>query len=116
MKIKEYILKILIIALTLVVIAGLVGVLFSPDIRGNVVGLVSELLDEGLVGYIVIIVLPYLFFFPVYKLIKNIYKVGSIGEALSLSILKNGIEKKIDIVIYLGLPILLLLFIFLGSP
>ena len=115
MKIMENIRKILIIGLTLVVIAGLVGVLFSPDIRGNVVGLVSELLDRGLVGYIVIIFyLPYLFFFPVYKLIKNIFKVGSIGEALSLSILKNGIEKKIDIVIYLGLPILLLLFIFLG--
>ena len=111
----EYIRKIFIIALTLVFIAVVVGVLFSPDIRGNVVGLVSELLDRGLVGYIVIIFyLPYLFFFPVYKLIKNIFKVGSIGEALSLSILKNGIEKKIDIVIYLGLPILLLLFIFLG--
>jgi hypothetical protein len=110
----ENIRKILIIGLTLVFIAGLVGVLFSPDIRGNYVRLVSELLDRGLVGYIVIIVLPYLFFFPVYKLIKNIFKVGSIGEALSLSILKNGIEKKIDIVIYLGLPILLLLFIFLG--
>ena len=113
MKIKEYILKILIIALTLVVIAGLVGVLFSPDIRGNVVGLVSELLDRGLVGYIVIIFLLYLYY-PVYKLIINIFKVGSIGEALSLSILKNGIEKKIDTAFYLGLPILLLLFIFLG--
>jgi len=110
----EYIRKILIIALTLVFIASLVGVLFSPDIRGNYVGLVSELLDRGLVGYIVIIVLPYLIFFPVYKLIKNIFKVGSIGEALSLSILKNGIEKKIDIVIYLGLPILLLLFYYSG--
>ena len=115
MKIIEYIKKILIIALTLVIVAILVGVLFSPDIRGNYVRLVSELLDRGLVGYIVIIFyLPYLFFFPVYKLIKNIFKVGSIGEALSLSILKNGIEKKIDTAFYLGLPILLLLFIFLG--
>ena len=39
----EYIRKILIIAETLVVIAVLVGVLFSPDIRGNFVGLVSTL-------------------------------------------------------------------------
>ena len=37
MKIMENIRKILIIALTLVFIAGLVGVLFSPDIRGNYV-------------------------------------------------------------------------------
>jgi hypothetical protein len=115
MKIMEYIRKIFTIALTLVFIATLVGVLFSPGIRGNVVGLVSTLFNEGLVGYIVIIFLLNLYY-PVYKLIKNIYKVGSIGEALSLSILKNGIEKKIDIVIYLGLPILLLLFMFLGSP
>ena len=111
----EYIRKIFIIALTLVFIAVVVGVLFSPGIRENLVALVSTLLDAGLVGYIVIIFLLHLYY-PVYKLIKNIFKVGSIGEALSLSILKNRIEKKIDIVIYLGLPILLLLFIFLGSP
>jgi len=66
-----------------------------------------------LVGYIVIIFLLYLYY-PVYKLIINIFKVGSIGEALSLSILKNGIEKKIDTAFYLGLPILLLLFYYLG--
>ena len=51
----EYIKKIFTISLTLVFIAVLVGVLFSPDIRGNFVALVSTLLDEGLVGYIVII-------------------------------------------------------------
>jgi len=39
MKIIEYIKKIFIIALTLVSIALLVGVLFSPDIRGNFVAL-----------------------------------------------------------------------------
>ena len=88
----EYIRKILIIAETLVVIAALVGVLFSPGIRGNVVGLVSTLFNEGLVGYIVIIFLLYIFN-PVYKLIKNIFQVGSIGEALSLSIVKSRIEK-----------------------
>ena len=113
MKIMEYIRKIFTIALTLVFIATLVGVLFSPGIRGNVVGLVSTLLDAGLVGYFVFIYLLFIYY-PVYKLIKNIFKVGSIGEALSLSILKNGIEKKIDKVFYLGLPLLLLLFIFLG--
>ena len=109
----EKIRKIFTIALTLVFIAVLVGALFSPDIRGNFVGLVSALLDRGLVGYIVIIFLLYIFN-PVYKLIKNIFQVGSIGEALSLSILKNGIEKKIDTAFYLGLPLLLLLFFFLG--
>jgi|TARA_B110001454_G_scaffold44656_1_gene43664 hypothetical protein len=113
MKIIEYIKKIFIIALTLVSIALLVGVLFSPDIRGNFVALVTTLFDRGLVGYIVIIFLLYLYY-PVYKLIINIFKVGSIGEALSLSILKNGIEKKIDTAFYLGLPILLLLFYYLG--
>ena len=113
MKIIEYLTKILLIALTLVIVAVLVGVLFSPDIRGNAVGLVSTLFNEGYIGYFVFISLLFIYY-PVYKFIKNIFKVGSIGEALSLSILKNGIEKKIDIVIYLGLPILLLLFIFLG--
>ena len=113
MKIMEYIRKIFTIALTLVVIATLVGVLFSPGIRGNVVGLVSTLFNEGLVGYIVIIFLLYIFN-PVYKLIKNIFKVGSIGEALSLSIVKSRIEVWIDTALYLGLPLLLLLFFFLG--
>jgi len=111
----EYIRKIFIIALTLVFIAIVVGVLFSPDIRGNLVALVSTLLDEGLVGYIVIITLLYIYY-PVYKLIKNTFKTGSIREALSLSILKTEIEKKIDTAFYLGLPLLLLLFFFLGSP
>ena len=111
----EYIKKIFTISLTLVFIAVLVGILFSPDIRGNFVALVSALLDGGLVGYIVIIFLLYLYY-PVYKLIKNSFKVDSIGEALSLSIVKNGIEKKIDTAFYLGLPLLLLLFFFLGSP
>jgi len=109
----EYIRKILIIAETLFVIAVLVGVLFSPDIRGNFVGVVSNLFNEGLVGYIVIIFLLYIFN-PVYKLIKNIFQVGSIREALSLSILKTEIEKKIDTAFYLGLPLLLLLFYYSG--
>ena len=113
MKIMEYIRKIFTIALTLVFIATLVGVLFSPGIRGNVVGLVSTLFNEGLVGYIVIIFLLNLYY-PVYKLIKNIFKVGSIGEALSLSIVKSRIEVWIDTALYLGLPLLLLLFFFLG--
>ena len=113
MKIIEYLTKILLIALTLVIVAVLVGVLFSPDIRGNVVGLVSTLFNEGYIGYFVFIYLLFIYY-PVYKFIKNIFKVGSIGEALSLSILKNGIEKKIDKVFYLGLPLLLLLFYYLG--
>ena len=113
MKIIEYLTKILLIALTLVIVAVLVGVLFSPDIRGNVVGLVSTLFNEGYIGYFVFISLLFIYY-PVYKFIKNIFKVGSIGEALSLSILKNGIEKKIDTAFYLGLPILLLLFYYLG--
>jgi len=114
-RIMEYIRKIFTVALTLVFIAVLVGVLFSPGIRENFVGLVGALFNEGLVGFVVSIFLLYLYY-PVYKLIKNIFKVGSIGEALSLSILKNGIEKKIDTAFYLGLPLLLLLFFFLGSP
>ena len=113
MKIIEYLTKIFLIALTLVIIAVLVGVLFSPDIRGNVVGLVSTLFNAGYIGYFVFIYLLFIYY-PVYKFIKNIFKVGSIGEALSLSILKNGIEKKIDKVFYLGLPLLLLLFYYLG--
>ena len=113
MKILEYIKKIFTIALTLVFIAVLVGALFSPDIRGNFVGLVSTLFNEGYVGYFVFISLLFIYY-PVYKFIKNIFKVGSIGEALSLSVLKNGIEKKIDTAFYLGLPLLLLLFYYLG--
>jgi len=74
---------------------------------------VTTLFDRGLVGYIVIIFLLYLYY-PVYKLIKNIFKVGSIGEALSLSIVKSRIEVWIDTAFYLGLPILLLLFYYLG--
>ena len=112
MKIMEYIRKIFTIALTLVFIAALVGVLFSPDIRENFVAMVSTLLDAGLVGYIVIIFLLNLYY-PAYKLIKNIFKVGSIGEALSLSIVKSRIEVWIDTALYLGLPLLLLLFFFL---
>ena len=109
----EYIKKIITIALTLVFIAVSVGGLFSPDIRGNLVGMVSTLFNEGYVGYFVFISLLFIYY-PVYKFIKNIFKVGSIGEALSLSILKNGIEKKIDTAFYLGLPLLLLLFYYLG--
>ena len=89
----EYIRKIFLIALTLVIVAVLVGVLFSPDIRGNVVGLVSTLFNEGLVGYFVFISLLFIYY-PVYKLIKNIFKVGSIGEALSLSILKMELKRR----------------------
>ena len=110
--IMEYIRKIYTIALTLFFIAALVGVLFSPDIRENFVAMVSTLLDAGLVGYIVIICLLNLYY-PAYKLIKNIFKVGSIGEALSLSIVKSRIEVWIDTALYLGLPLLLLLFFFL---
>ena len=109
----EYIKKIITIALTLVFIAVSVGALFSPDIRGNLVGMVSTLFNEGYVGYFVFISLLFIYY-PVYKFIKSMFKVGSIGEALSLSVLKNGIEKKIDTAFYLGLPLLLLLFYYLG--
>ncbi len=112
--IMEYIRKIYTIALTLFFIAALVGVLFSPDIRENFVAMVSTLLDAGLVGYIVIIFLLNLYY-PAYKLIKNIFKVGSIGEALSLSIVKSRIEVWIDKALYVGLPLLLLLFFFIGK-
>ena len=108
----EYIRKIFTIFLTLVFIAVLVGVLFSPDIRGNFVALVSTLLDEGLVGYIVIIFLLYLYY-PVYKLFKNIFTTGSVREALSFSIVKSRFEAWIDKVFYLLLPIIILLFFFL---
>jgi len=112
-KISEYTQKILTISLTLVFIAIIVGALFSPDIRGNFVGLVSTLINEGLVGFIVFISLLFIYY-PVYKFIKNIFKVGSIGEALSLSVLKNGIEKKIDKAFYLGLPVCYIALVFLG--
>ena len=108
--------KIFTLVLTLVFISIFVAVLFGMgDVRGNLAGLVSTLFNEGLVGYIVIIFLLNLYY-PVYKLIKNIFKVGSIGEALSLSIVKSRIEVWIDTALYLGLPLLLLLFFFLGSP
>jgi len=113
MKILEYMMKIITIALTLVFIAVLVGAPFSPDIRGNLVGMVSTLFNEGYVGYFVFISLLYIYY-PVYKFIKNIFKVGSIGEALSLSVLKNGIEKKIDAAFYLGLPTCYIALLFLG--
>ena len=113
MKIIEYLTKILLIALTLVIIAVLVGVLFSPDIRGNVVGLVSTLFNAGYIGYFVFISLLFIYY-PVYKFIKNIFKVSSIREALSLSVIKNGIEKKIGTAIYLGLPICYIALLFLG--
>ena len=109
----EYIWKIITIALTLVFIAVLVGALFSPDIRGNLVGMVSTLFNEGYVGYFVFISLLFIYY-PVYKFIKSIFKVGSIGEALSLSVLKNGIEKKIDAAFYLGLPTCYIALLFLG--
>ena len=113
MKIIEYLTKILLIALTLVIVAVLVGVLFSPDIRGNAVGLVSTLFNEGYIGYFVFISLLFIYY-PVYKFIKNFFKTGSIREALSFSILKMELEKKIDTAFYLGLPLLLLLFYYLG--
>ena len=109
----EYIWKIITIALTLVFIAVLVGALFSPDIRGNLVGMVSTLFNEGYVGYFVFISLLFIYY-PVYKFIKSMFKVGSIGEALSLSVLKNGIEKKIDAAFYLGLPTCYIALLFLG--
>jgi len=112
-KILEYIQKIFTITLTLVFIAVLVGALFSPDIRGNFVGLVGTLFNAGLVGFIVFLSLLFVYY-PVYKFINNIFKVGSIGEALSLSVLKNGIEKKIDTAFYLGLPICYIALLFLG--
>ena len=114
-KVSEYIQKILTISFTLVGIAILVGAVFSSDIRGNFFAFLSILFNAGLLGFFISVTLLFTYY-PVYKFIKNIFKVSSIREALSLSVIKNGIEKKIGTAIYLGLPILLLLFIFLGSP
>ena len=111
----EFIKKVFTIALTLVFIVFLIGVLFSPGIRENFVGLVGALFNEGLVGFVVSIFLLYLYY-PVYKFFKNIFTTGSVREALSLSIVKSRIEAWIDKVFYLLLPIILLLFFFLDNP
>ena len=108
----EFIKKVFTIALTLVFIVFLIGVLFSPGIRENFVGLVGALFNEGLVGFVVSIFLLYLYY-PVYKLFKNIFTTGSVREALSFSIVKSRIEAWIDKVFYLLLPIIILLFFFL---
>ena len=106
----EYIRKILIIAETLVVIAVLVGVLFSPDIRGNFVSLVSTLLDEGLVGYIVIIFLLYLYY-PVYKFFRAFLKIRSLKEALDKSIVKTKIDIWLDRIVFGIVPVIYIIFI-----
>ena len=112
-KISEYIQKILTISFTLVGIAILVGAVFSSDIRGNFFAFLSILFNAGLVGFFVSVTLLFSYY-PVYKFIKNIFKVSSIGEALSLSVIKNGIEKKIGTAIYLGLPVCYIALLFLG--
>ena len=91
--------KIIVIAETLIFIAVLVGVLFSPDIRGNFVSLVSTLLDEGLVGYIVIIFLLFIFN-PVYKFFRAFLEIRSLKEALEKSIVKTKIEIWLDRIVF----------------
>ena len=103
--------KIFTLVLTLVFISIFVAVLFGMgDVRGNLAGLVSILFNEGLVGFLVFIILLYIYY-PVYKFFRAFLKIRSLKEALDKSIVKTKIDIWLDRIVFGILPAIYIIFI-----
>ncbi|MDA7602206.1 hypothetical protein N8791_06670 [Gammaproteobacteria bacterium] len=103
--------KIFTLVLTLVFISFFVAVLFGMgDVRGNLAGLVSTLFNEGLVGFLILIILLYIYY-PVYKFFRAFLKIRSLKEALDKSIIKTKIEIWLDRIVFVIVPAIYIIFI-----
>ena len=103
--------KIFTLVLTVVFISFFVAVLFGMgDVRGNLAGLVSTLFNEGLVGFLVFIILLCIYY-PVYKFFRAFLKIRSLKEALDKSIIKTKIEIWLDRIVFGILPAIYIIFI-----
>ena len=103
--------KIFTLVLTLVFISFFVAVLFGMgDVRGNLAGFVSTLFNEGLVGFLILIILLYIYY-PVYKFFRAFLKIRSLKEALDKSIIKTKIEIWLDRIVFVIVPAIYIIFI-----
>ena len=103
--------KIFTLVLTVVFISFFVAVLFGMgDVRGNLAGLVSTLFNEGLVGFLILIILLYIYY-PVYKFFRAVLKIRSLKEALDKSTVKTKIETLLDRIVFGIVPAIYIIFI-----
>ena len=103
--------KIFTLVLTVVFISFFVAILFGMgDVRGNLAGLVSTLFNEGLVGFLVFIILLNIYY-PVYKFFRAFLKIRSLKEALDKSIVKTKIDIWLDRIVFGIAPAIYIIFI-----
>ena len=93
----------------------LVFSLFSENVRLNISALVSALLSNGVIGLYVLIILTNMFF-PNFKLWYFIYQEKTLNmHVLQKTMTTSNTEKKISKWVYVYLPVLVLVYVYLRS-
>ena len=93
----------------------LVFSLFSENVRLNISALLSALLSNGVIGLYVLIILTNMFF-PNLKLWYFIYQEKTLNmHVLQKTMTTSNTEKKISKWVYVYLPVLVLVYVYLRS-